>query len=635
MDAKEAYREPTPMARSENTADSEAQPPENPQLHLWQSTGHGAKVGFKTASYVAGPISIVLIVVSLVPTLFALGAGCGLAMHSNLPAGFGFYLFFAALGAVLGGGIGFLAFLVQRVTPSSRRVSMTDRARRPIRLFRRKEAAKSIASIPGRSRLWFWLCLTAIPAHLVLLAAFGTGVYVRRDVDRRLAAAISEADRDDPHWRLDDLLANREPVPVDENAALVVNEVVSLMPENWSAPPASASGAASRALADLAEAYQRLDTAPANVRLDDKTVSVLRTELENREDAVILARTVADFKRGWHELKPALNPLDIGLPETQAARTVARLLICDAAIRGEAGDADGSLDTCCAILGVCRSIGDEPMVASKLVRSAIGNVAMRPTRRALGEGEPTEEALARLQDAVLEELAQPFWLQALKGERAMLTALIYGVRTGELPIDALSSDSPSIKSYARSKIAPWGRLLFDNQLALGLEWTNELVAIARGPVAEQNSRLKLWEPKVLQVRESWHGSWSSTLPLLMLPGITVAYEALTRYQCDLGATAILLAAERHRRKTGDWPKSIAAIDPDILPTAPIDRFSNQPFRLERRDGQFLVYSIGPNLKDEHGTYEPKRWQQHINDDTGTGAWDVALRRQPASRASAR
>ena len=92
--------------------------------------------------------------------------------------------------------------------------------------------------------------------------------------------------------------------------------------------------------------------------------------------------------------------------------------------------------------------------------------------------------------------------------------------------------------------------------------------------------------------------------------------------------AILLAAERHRLKTGEWPGSIAAIDPGLLPVAPVDPFTGQAFRMERRDGQILIYSVGPNLKDEHGAYDPTRWMKDGPDDFGTGAWDVALRHQP-------
>ena len=59
------------------------------------------------------------------------------------------------------------------------------------------------------------------------------------------------------------------------------------------------------------------------------------------------------------------------------------------------------------LLSIGRSIGDEPFLISQLVRIAIGTVAMKSTRRVLGQGEPSDAALARLQALVLDELAQP------------------------------------------------------------------------------------------------------------------------------------------------------------------------------------------------------------------------------------
>ena len=42
----------------------------------------------------------------------------------------------------------------------------------------------------------------------------------------------------------------------------------------------------------------------------------------------------------------------------------------------------------------------------------------------------------------------------------------------------------------------------------------------------------------------------------------------------------MLAAERHRLKTGAWPESIAVLDPEILPSARVDPFTGQAYRME-------------------------------------------------------
>jgi hypothetical protein len=92
----------------------------------------------------------------------------------------------------------------------------------------------------------------------------------------------------------------------------------------------------------------------------------------------------------------------------------------------------------------------------------------------------------------------------------------------------------------------------------------------------------------------------------------------------LGATAILFAAERHRKKTGKWPDSIAAIDRKILPNPPADPFTGEPFHLERRAGEFVIYSVGENGEDKQGEKDRKNSGR---DDVVARAWDVSMRRR--------
>ena len=148
-------------------------------------------------------------------------------------------------------------------------------------------------------------------------------------------------------------------------------------------------------------------------------------------------------------------------------------------------------------------------------------------------------------------------------------------------------------------------------MAIGLEWMNQAVAIVRRPPGEQVPLWEDWESNIERVKRSRFGIYTATLPLLMMPAMSSASHAHSRYQSELGATVIVLAAERHRRKTGGWPASIEAIDRAILPDPPSDPFSGQAFRMEHRDGQLLIYSIGPNRRDEHGAYDPKQWMKKV------------------------
>ena len=76
---------------------------------------------------------------------------------------------------------------------------------------------------------------------IATVAGYETGTILGGSVERRLAAAVAAADLDDPNWRLDDLLENREPVPDDENSSHVMDQVLAFLPNGWLATTNSGS----------------------------------------------------------------------------------------------------------------------------------------------------------------------------------------------------------------------------------------------------------------------------------------------------------------------------------------------------------------------------------------------------------
>ena len=229
---------------------------------------------------------------------------------------------------------------------------------------------------------------------------------------------------------------------------------------------------------------------------------------------------------------------------------------------------------------------------------------------------------------MLDEMAQPLLLTGVKGERAILAEIIRRVGAGEVPISALGEGGARRSDEAPAGMSPWGKLWYDAQLAVALERMTKAVAIARHPIDEQPALWRAWEAENATMQRNPIDRYMGLLPLLLTPAVASASQAFWRYQTDLAANAILLAAERHRKKTGKWPESVAAIERGILPVAPVDPFSGGSFQMEHRDGQFLVFSIGPNGENEHGDYDPKLWMRGGPDDAGAGAWDVSLRREP-------
>src|SRR5207249_12186268 len=88
-----------------------------------------------------------------------------------------------------------------------------------------------------RRRMLLWAAVIGCPFVLVF-AWLGYKWYLDRDY----RAAIEEADRLDPGWRLAELEAARAEVPDSENAALQVAAGKKFLTAGWFPPPSGAIG---------------------------------------------------------------------------------------------------------------------------------------------------------------------------------------------------------------------------------------------------------------------------------------------------------------------------------------------------------------------------------------------------------
>ena len=69
------------------------------------------------------------------------------------------------------------------------------------------------------------------------------------------------------------------------------------------------------------------------------------------------------------------------------------------------------------------------------------------------------------------------------------------------------------------------------------------------------------------------------------------------------AAAILgLSCELFSSRHGRYPAELKDLAPEFLEEIPPDPFTGKPFKYRLKDGRtgFLVYSVGPNLKDDSG-----------------------------------
>jgi hypothetical protein len=87
---------------------------------------------------------------------------------------------------------------------------------------------------------------------------------------------------------------------------------------------------------------------------------------------------------------------------------------------------------------------------------------------------------------------------------------------------------------------------------------------------------------------------------LMTPSFIAARTTEYRATAEFQLCRLSLALAIYHRRHGDYPTSLDALTPTILPTVPHDPFSDKGFHYQRKAGTYILYSFGPSNTDEQG-----------------------------------
>jgi hypothetical protein len=71
-------------------------------------------------------------------------------------------------------------------------------------------------------------------------------------------------------------------------------------------------------------------------------------------------------------------------------------------------------------------------------------------------------------------------------------------------------------------------------------------------------------------------------------------------QEELSRTRVFLALQAYKARHGGYPASIQELRSKLGWNLPKDPFSGKDFIYKRRDKGFVLYSVGPDMKDDGG-----------------------------------
>ncbi|HZZ79132.1 MAG TPA: hypothetical protein VFE62_11465, partial [Gemmataceae bacterium] len=188
-------------------------------------------------------------------------------------------------------------------------------------------------------------------------------------------------------------------------------------------------------------------------------------------------------------------------------------------------------------------------------------------------------------------------LDALRGERAASHQMFMNLNNGELRLSALlNAGSPpgATRSFSERVVDVFPNVIL-RQYPEYLRGMNEQIRICKLDPKTRDEKLQDQEQ---QVRAN-----GNMLMRLMLPAIGKVSHAASRSQALLRSATVAVAAERYRVKHGAWPAAPTDLVKDgLIAKLPDDPYDGKPLRWKRTQTGVIVYSVGPDITDNGGTF---------------------------------
>jgi hypothetical protein len=266
---------------------------------------------------------------------------------------------------------------------------------------------------------------------------------------------------------------------------------------------------------------------------------------------------------------------------------LSRMLKLQLRVRALEGDIEGAIASLEAIAAASRALNQQLVAVKYLVSLRIAEMAEQEALTLLNQHQLIDDQLAQMQ-AILTRLDPKGGLTpALCGERA------YGYH--------LFHHLGSLDDEKHSPLAKYdGQLIRPVDCQTYLQWTRELIDYSKQDFPAALDHAQKFDARVnaltdRPIERLWH-----VTSLLLIPASPTIFKTCGLEIARKEATVAAIAAERFSLKYGAYPNSLRDLVPEFLPVAPIDPFTGDGLRLAVGDGELLIYSFGPNRKDDGG-----------------------------------
>ncbi len=326
-------------------------------------------------------------------------------------------------------------------------------------------------------------------------------------------------------------------------------------------------------------------------KMDEETRTLIAQYLAENDRALELLHEGAAIEHcRYHVDFTAGNA--ISMSHLGDIRTGGKLLQLEAALSAESGSGELAGRSITSMFALARSLSNEPLVISVLIRCAVQASAVSALEYTLNRIELSDEMLAEL--AVTIDSAEDVSGVncALAGERCFGIDIFRNPSAQNLGIFAPTVPAaPVVVLYQLSGLC-------DKDAIMYLDVMKEYIEAGQLPLHQRRKALKAASDKLdglSKIHVLLRGAVGSRVTMLDVRAIA---------QLRTAQTAV--AIERYRLSNGRLPETLAELVPAYLDAVPKDPFDGRDIRYIKRDAGFVVYSIGEDESDDGGVEKQRR-----------------------------
>lgn len=290
------------------------------------------------------------------------------------------------------------------------------------------------------------------------------------------------------------------------------------------------------------------------------------------------------------------------MPELQQLRDAARVLLLEALAKAHAGDVSVALKDVALALGAAKHLND-PAPITFLVARAIERECTHALEAILAHADPRRpEDLAPL-------LAEP----ELHSRAAVLRCLRLEEVTAAALFASLTDSSGSQQGLEYVMGEPnadsrFGALVLASSFYRVFFLSDDLAAY-RLAMRQFQQALAHPYPKAHheldRLDKEFRHYQGGILTRLLMPAVSRFAAGAAKGDVNRELRRLAVAVTAYRLETKKLPDRMDELTPKHLAQPALDPFDGQPLRMKRDGKDLLLYSIGPNLRDDGGERNPK------------------------------